>query len=187
MGEQKVCGWQCKQVTEVYQNPWIRVTHEDVITPAGSDGIYGVVHFKNRAVGVVPIDDEGFTWLVRQSRYALGSYTWEIPEGGAAQEESPLEAGKRELAEETGLRAVQWRELLRMHLSNSVTDETAVVYTARGLTQGPCCHEDSEDIEVTRLPLSEAVEMVLDGRISDAISVAALLKVALLEKGIGDK
>lgn len=180
MTVKKAGGWLQKEITEVYENPWIRVTHEQVQNPKGTAGIYGVVHFKNRAVGVVPLDEEGNTWLVRQSRYPLNQFTWEIPEGGAAEGECTLTAGKRELQEETGLSASYWDELLRLHLSDSVTDEQAVVYVARGLMQGSPDLEDTEDIEVKRVALTEAVDMVMQGEITDAISVAALLKLAYI-------
>lgn len=175
----KIGGWLEKSRRIVYENNWIRVSHSEVVTPGGSDGIYGVVHFKSTAVGVVPVDDEGYTWLVRQSRYPLQEYTWEIPEGGAPRGEDPLAAGKRELLEEVGLTAADWQPLLRMHLSNSVCDEAAIVYLAQGLSLGATAHEDTEDIEILRLPLMDAVAMVLQGEITDAISVAALLKLAL--------
>ncbi|WP_317930015.1 NUDIX hydrolase [Halioxenophilus sp. WMMB6] len=183
-GEAKIGGWIEKSRRETYSNPWISVSHCEVITPAGSDGIYGLVHFKNTAVGVVPIDDEGYTWLVRQSRYPLQEYTWEIPEGGSPAGEETLATAQRELREEVGLEASQWRELQRMHLSNSVSDEAAVLYVARGIREcGGIELDDSEDITSRRLPLSEAVQMVLDGEITDSLSVAALLRLALEQKG----
>jgi 8-oxo-dGTP pyrophosphatase MutT (NUDIX family) len=178
----KIQQWRCLNERQVYSNPWISVSHHDVFTPAGSEGIYGVVHFKNTAVGVLPIDEQGNTWLVKQYRYPLGADSWEIPEGGCLLEgsESTQQAAHRELEEETGLRATRLRELLTLHLSNSVSDEKAVVYLAEGLQPGTLNPEDSEDIEVMKLPLSEAFAMALDGRITDAISVAALFKIALL-------
>lgn len=176
---EKIGGWKTNLSTCVYENPWIKVSHDEVITPAGTHGIYGVVHFKNTAVGILPIDDEGNTWLVKQSRYTLNQYTWEIPEGGCPYGESPLAAAQRELEEEVGLRATQWRELLTMHLSNSVSDEFCVVFLARGLSEGVQHLEATEDIEVKKLPLSEAITLVKNGVITDAISVAALLRVAV--------
>ena len=175
-------GWRETSVNKVYENAWIRVSHSEVVTPAGSPGIYGVVHFKNTAVGIVPIDEDGYTWLVRQSRYPLQALSWEVPEGGSPEGEDPLATARRELQEEVGLAAADWEPLLRMHLSNSVTDEEALVYVARGLTHGATAHEDTEDIEVKRLPLQEAIDMALNGEITDAISVAALLKLALLAR-----
>lgn len=176
---EKVGGWKTKSTALVYENPWIGVSHNEVITPKGTDGIYGVVHFKNIAIGVIPIDDEGNTWLVKQSRYSLNQYTWEIPEGGCPQGESPLNAAKRELEEEVGVQARDWQQLMTMHLSNSVTDEFCVVFVARDLFAGQQQLEATEDIEVRKLPLRDAVDMVLRGEITDGISVAALLRVAL--------
>ncbi len=175
----RIGGWQRKSTRCVYENPWIRVSHEEVITPGNTDGIYGVVHFKNTAVGVVPLDDDNHTYLVRQTRYTMNQYTWEIPEGGCPRDEDTLAAAKRELREEVGLSAERWDKLQELQLSNSVTNETAVIYVARGLTQGEQTLDDSEDIEVQRLPLTEAIAMVERGEITDAISVAALLRLAL--------
>ncbi len=177
--QEKIGGWKTKSTQVVYENPWIRVSHEEVITPKGTDGIYGVVHFKNTAIGVVPLDDQGNTWLVKQSRYALNQFTWELPEGGCPQGESPLNAAKRELEEEVGLLANNWQPLMTMHLSNSVTDEVCYVFVARELHPGTQQLEASEDIEVQKLPLRDAIEMVKRGEITDGISVAALLRLAL--------
>jgi 8-oxo-dGTP pyrophosphatase MutT (NUDIX family) len=175
----RVGGWRRLTSTVVYENPWIQVSHEQVVTPTGADGIYGVVHFKGTAVGVVPIDADGNTWLVKQSRYTLNEFTWEIPEGGAAQGESPLACAQRELLEEAGLYASRWTELMRLHTSNSVTDELAVIYVAEGLSAGVQNLDSTEDIEVRKLPLSDAIDMVLSGEITDAITVAALLRLAV--------
>lgn len=175
----KIGGWQRLSTRVVYENPWISVHHEEVKTPSGSDGIYGLVHFKGRAIGVIPVDHEHNTWLVRQSRYTLDEYTWEIPEGGSAPDEDPLACAKRELEEECGLKAEQWRQILKVHTTNSVSDEVGYVFLAQGLSAGEQQLDASEDIEVKKLPLKEAVRMVLNGEITDAISVAALLRVAL--------
>lgn len=177
--EMRVGGWQRISSRVAYENPWIRVSHEQVKTPGGTDGIYGLVHFKGTAVGVVPVDDEGNTWLVRQSRYTLNEFTWEIPEGGAKEGEPTLACAKRELAEEAGLQATEWEELLRVHTSNSVTDESGVLYLARGLSSCAQNLDASEDIELRKLPLADAVKMVLSGEITDALSVAALLRLAV--------
>ena len=165
----------------VYDNAWIRVSHRDVITPTGTDGIYGLVHFKNIAVGIVPIDEAGNTWLVGQYRYALGQYSWEIPEGGSPiGAESPLESARRELQEETGLSAQSWEEIARLHTSNSVTDEAGVVYLARQLAYGEAAPEETEELRLRKLPLSEAVEMVHCGEITDALSMVALMRAAVV-------
>jgi len=177
---EKIGGWKTKTSTVAYENPWIKISHEEVTTPKGTDGIYGVVHFKNTAIGIVPLDDEGNIWLVKQSRYTLNQYTWEIPEGGCPEGEEPLNAAKRELEEEVGLQARDWQQLMTMHLSNSVTDEFCVVFLARNLFAGKQQLESTEDIEYKKLPLTEAIDMVKCGEITDAISVAALLRVAVM-------
>ncbi|MEN9806469.1 MAG: hypothetical protein RL756_989 [Pseudomonadota bacterium] len=168
--------WQTRAVTRVYENPWIEVSHHDVIKPSGGDGIYGVVHFKNLALGIVALDAEGNTWLVGQYRYALGRYSWEIPEGGGPHGIPPLESAMRELREETGIEATVWTHLLDMDLSNSVTDESGRAYVAQGLAFGVPAPEDTERLAVRRLPFAEALAMVLRGEITDAMSMVALLK-----------
>jgi 8-oxo-dGTP pyrophosphatase MutT (NUDIX family) len=170
--------WQQLTSEIVYENPWIRVNHDTVITPGGSEGIYGCVHFKNHAVGILPIDEKGWTWLVRQTRYPHSCMTWEIPEGGSPKDEDCLYSAKRELLEEVGLTAARWSDWLQLQLSNSVTDELATIYLAQELTQAEVSHEDTEDISVKYLPLQEAVNMVHSGEIVDAMSVASLLKAA---------
>jgi 8-oxo-dGTP pyrophosphatase MutT (NUDIX family) len=163
-----------------YDNPWIKVEEDKVINPSGGEGIYGRVHFKNVAVGVIPLDKEGNTWLVGQYRYPLDEYSWEIPEGGCPIGEKELEAAKRELKEETGLLAEHWEEFLRIHTSNSVSDERGVVFLAKDLTEGPTQFEETEDLKIKKLPLEEAFQMVMNGEITDSISMAALLKLKAL-------
>lgn len=175
--------WQTHQSEVKYDNPWIKVTHNEVTNPAGKAGIYGVVHFKNTAVGVIPVDDEGYTYLVGQFRYTLNSYEWEIPAGGCPPGEETGETAMRELQEETGLNADSLKILLgNMALSNSISDERAFVYLATGLTQGTACPEDTEDLAIKRLPVAEAVEMVLRGEITDSMSVAGLLRLAMMNR-----
>jgi len=168
--------WITKTICQVYDNPWIAVTHREVVNPAGGAGIYGVVHFKNLAIGIVPLDEWGNTWLVGQYRYTLGRYSWEIPEGGGPLGVPPLESAKRELQEETGIEALVWTELLEMHLSNSVTDELGIAFVAQGLAFGTARPEETEQLQVRCLPFTQAVEMLLSGEITDALSIAALLK-----------
>ncbi len=168
--------WQTIRINPVYDNPWIHVTHREVINPSGGNGIYGVVHFKNVAIGIVPLDEDGNTWLVGQYRYPLERYSWEIPEGGGPLARPTLESAQRELLEETGLTANRWTPLLEMHLSNSVTDEYGVVYIAQELTAGEAQPEEYEQLILRKLPFSEALDMVMEGKITDSLSVAALLK-----------
>ena len=171
--------WQKLSSQVVYDNPWITVEHQDVITPGGNKGIYGKVSFKNIAVGVLPVDENGNIWLVGQYRYTLDSYSWEIPEGGCPQDEDILTAAKRELREETGIVAEKWNCILHLHNSNSVTDEEAYIFTAEKLTLKESCPEECEDIKVKKVPFSEALDMVKRSEITDAMSVAAILFYAL--------
>lgn len=164
-----------------YENKWISVTESQVINPSGNPGIYGKVHFKNIAVGIIPLDDEFNTWLVGQYRFTLDEYSWEMPEGGCPiGSESVLETAKRELLEETGLIADEWTELMKLHTSNSVTDEVGYAFIARGLTQSVACPEETEDLRIWKLPFDEALDMVLAGKITDAFTCMAYLKLKLL-------
>lgn len=171
--------WITHTTRQVYDNPWISVSESDVTNPGGGKGIYGVVHFKNRGIGVVPVDDQGNTWLVGQYRYTLDCYEWEIPEGGCPEGEIPEEAARRELREETGIIAADLEILLdNISLSNSVTDERATIFVARNLSFTESNPEESEDLKVKKLPLAEAIDWVQKGAITDAVSVMALLKLA---------
>ena len=183
-GEQRQSPWRRASRRVAYENPWITVWHDDVTRPAGSPGIYGVVHFNSLAVGIVPIDEHDEVTLVGQYRYVLDAWSWEIPEGGVPFAEDPLEGARRELREETGLEARNWRELGRFHLSNSVSDEAAVTYLATGLSPGDAAPDETEALEIQRVPFKEAVAMTLDGRITDALSVLGLQAVALERAGL---
>ncbi|GGE94875.1 NUDIX domain-containing protein [Hymenobacter cavernae] len=168
--------WQTLSTELKYQNPWISVREDQVINPAGGRGIYGVISMKNKAIGIIPIDADGNTWLVGQYRYALNEYSWEIPMGGGPIELDVLESAKRELREETGFSAGRWTNIARLHTSNSVTNEEGFVFLAEDLIPGEVAPEETEDLRLWKLPFAEAVRMALDNRITDAISVAGLLK-----------
>ncbi|WP_158796603.1 NUDIX hydrolase [Pedobacter sp. L105] len=172
--------WTIVDSRKIYENNWIGLTEHQVINPSGGKGIYGEVHFRNHAIGILPLDEEMNTWLVGQYRFPLKAYSWEIPEGGGPLGLEPLDSAKRELLEETGLTATDWKELLQMHLSNSVSDELATVYIARGLTMGTAEPEETEELVLRKLPFEEAYQMAMDGRITDSVSVAALLKAKIL-------
>ena len=174
--------WKTISQETAYENAWIRVEHHDVVNPAGNPGIYGKVHYKNTAISIVAIDSEGYTYLVGQYRYTLNAYSWEVPEGGCSIEsgESTLEAAKRELLEETGLVASQWTEIGEVYLSNSVSDEKAVMYLAQNLSQHQACPEETEQLKIRRIALKEAIEMAQNGQITDALSVLTLLKIPTL-------
>ena len=172
--------WQIRSQKQVYDNPWIRIDEYDVINPAGNPGIYGTVSFKNRAVGIVPLAANGDIWLVGQYRFPLRQYHWEIPMGGAPADELPLDCARRELKEETGLIARDFTPLCHLHMSNCISDEEGFVFLAQNLTQADSEPEETEVLSIRRLPFTEALAMVLDGRITDAITVAALQRVRLL-------
>ena len=162
----------------VYDNPWIRVSHHDCTAPTGRPAQYGVVHFKNIAIAVLPLHEDGTVTLVGQNRFALADYSWEVPEGGSPLAEDPLEGAKRELAEETGLAAAEWREVMRAQLSNSVTDERMIGYLATGLTSAGTAHaaDETEAIALVRVPFREAVEAAAAGYLPDMLTVAMLLR-----------
>ena len=172
--------WKKLSSKTIWENAWMKVLEDEVINPGGGKNLYGHVHFKNRAVAIIPMDKDNNTWLVGQDRYTLSEWSWELPMGGAPLGEDPLEGAKRELKEETGLTAGKWTELMRLHTSNSITDEAGVVYLAEELSEGEAEPEESERLEIRKLPLDEAVAMVHAGEITDAISVAALLRLAAL-------
>ncbi len=172
--------WTITAEKMIYENPWISLTEYDVINPGGGKGIYGKVHFKNLAVGVIVLDDEANTYLVGQYRFTLNKYSWEIPEGGSPEGTNPLENVQRELKEETGLQAANWQVLLQMHLSNSVSDELAIIYLATGLTQLEAEPEETEQIVIKKITFENAYRMVENGEITDSMSVAAILKLKLL-------
>ncbi len=180
--------WRVLGSRPVYENPWISVREDEVIRPDGNPGIYGVVHYKNTAVGVLPVED-GHVYLVGQYRYPLERYSWEIPEGGCPEDEDPLQAARRELKEETGLEADHWEKLGEADLSNSVADERAVWFLATGLSAGEQQPDGTEVLGVRRVALDEAVAMAFDGRMRDALSQLALLGYALGRAGdrMGDR
>jgi 8-oxo-dGTP pyrophosphatase MutT (NUDIX family) len=172
--------WTILSEKPIYDNPWMRVTEYDVINPSGGKGIYGKVHFKNIGVGILPLDENLNTYLVGQFRFTLNHYSWEIPEGGCPPGTEPLASAKRELLEETGIKANQWTHLLNMHLSNSIADEYGVVYLARELEQFEAMPEETEQLVVRKLSFDEVYRMVEDGHITDSLSMAAIYKVKLM-------
>ena len=176
--------WKTLKSQLKYDNNWISVTEHQVINAVGNKGIYGTVHFKNLAIGIIPLDEENNTWLIGQYRYPLDQYSWEICEGGGPIDASPLESAQRELLEEMGIKANEWKELLRSHLSNSVSDELGILYIAKDLSYHTPEPEDGEVLQLKKLPFEEAYQMVMNGTITDSLSVAGILKTKLLiDKG----
>ena len=173
--------WKTLSTKGVYDNPWIRVEEHEVINPGGGRNVYGKVCFKNVAVAIAAIDDDQHLYLVGQYRYPLQKYSWELPMGGAPLSEAPIDAAKRELKEETGLTAERWTEIMKLDISNSITDETGVVFVARGLEHGEPDFDETEDLVIRREPFEKAVQMVQRGEITDAVSAAAILNLAVME------
>jgi 8-oxo-dGTP pyrophosphatase MutT (NUDIX family) len=173
--------WKIIADKTVYTNPWIAVTEYDVLNPAGKKGIYGKVHYKNIAIAVVPIDEEGNTYIVGQYRFTINEYSWEVPEGGCPEGTEPIDSAKRELLEETGLVAAEWKQIMKLHLSNSVTDEVAYVFIATQLKQHTPEPEETEQLIIKKIPFEEAYQMVQEGIITDALSVAAIQKIKLMQ------
>jgi 8-oxo-dGTP pyrophosphatase MutT (NUDIX family) len=170
--------WRTLSSRMVYDNPWIRVREDQVVHPDGRPGIYGVVHYKNIAIGIIPIDAEGHIHLVGQHRYPLNQYSWEIPEGGCPEGEEPLAAAQRELLEETGLQAREWTLLGEAYLSNSVSDEKAMWFLATDLTRSKPSPDGSEVLEARRVSWEDTLRMIEQGEITDALSLVALLHYA---------
>jgi len=168
--------WQKLSSKLIYQNPWIRLREDRVITPSGTKGIYGVVE-AHPAIGVVPLTADGYTYLVGQYRYTLDVFSWEIPEGGGHPNETTWDGARRELREETGLSARQWTYLGTAYTSNSFSNEVAYFYLAEKLTQGATNPDHTEELAIKKLPFDEAWQMVLEGTIKDAMSVIGLLRV----------
>ena len=174
--------WRTLSSRGVYDNDWVSVREDAVVRPDGQQGIYGVVHFKNIAIGILAVEDD-FIYLVGQYRYPLETYSWEIPEGGCPEWEDTLRAAERELEEETGLRAAKWEKLGHAHLSNSVTDEFAIWCVATGLTQGQHHPDGTEQLKVRRIPFQEGLRMALAGEITDSLSLMAIFQYQIMRQG----
>ena len=172
--------WQLLSRQTRYQSPWLTLYHDEVITPAGKKGIYGWIQLQNQAIGVIPVDAERHTWLIGQYPYNLGRYCWEIPKGGGPEGEPPEQTARRELAEETGLRAAEITHLCHFHTSDCVTDETGDLYLARDLSYGESSPDETEELQVRRVSLDEAYRMVESGEITDVISIIGIQKLKLM-------
>ena len=174
---QKENPWKTLKKELVYENPWIKLEHHEVLNPSDQPGVYGTVSFQNLAVGIIPIDADNSTFLVGQFRFPLNDYSWEIPEGGSKLKSDPLVAAKRELKEETGIVATIWNQLQTIHTSNSVTDEFGIIYTAEGLSYFEPEPDDDEELEVKRISLKEVLQMVKAGEITDSLSISGILRL----------
>ncbi|MEM9023748.1 MAG: NUDIX hydrolase [Bacteroidota bacterium] len=176
--------WTPVSAKKVYDTPWISVHHHEVLNALGDPTTYGTVHYKNLAIGIIPLDAEGNTWIVGQHRFPLNQYSWEIPEGGGHPDTEPVVSAQRELREETGIIARDWQLVLEMHTSNSVCDEQAFIYVARDLEFHPAAPDDDEVLEVRKVPFDEVFGWVMAGAMTDSLTVAGVLKVKhLLDQG----
>lgn len=174
--------WKTKSLHTVHETPWIKIVHHDVLNPAGNDAVYTTVEFKNLAVGIIPVDNEGHTWLVGQYRFPIDQYSWEIVEGGCPQSENPIDTAHRELKEEAGIVSRNMTEIFRLHLSNSATNEFALIYLAKDLSFTESEPEESEVLQVKKIHILEAEKMVFENEITDAISVVGIILVAKMYK-----
>lgn len=174
--------WTSDGEETVFENPWMRITSHPATAPTGAPAQYVVMRPKNLAAGVLPIHADGTVTLVGQARFALANYSWEMPEGGAPYDEDPLVGAQRELAEEAGLAARTWREVLRMELSNSVTDERAICWLAWDLTEVDKAPDPTEVIALARVPFMSLVQEIDRGAIRDALTVATALRAYHMAK-----
>ena len=172
--------WTTLKSEKIYDSPWIGLTKHDILNPNGNPGTYSVVHFKNLAIGILPLDNEMNTWIVGQYRYPIDQYSWEIPEGGGKRDVPPLDSAKRELLEETGITANKWTKIQEMYLSNSASDEFCILYVAQDLSFGEAQPEDDEQLEVRKIHFDELYRMVCDGEITDSLTVSIVLKAKLM-------
>ena len=166
----RVGPWKVHRTEVSFENPWVRVESSHVTHPNGDPGTYGVVRYANLAIGVLPVDEHGHTWLVGQHRFPFDEYSWELPEGGGGKSEPTLGTARRELREETGLSAAHWHEIGHWHLSNSVSDERAIGYLAWGLSEGDAQPEASEELALRRVSMKTLVAMCLAGEVTDAFT-----------------
>ncbi len=180
MIDEKKNPWTTLSEEVKYENPWIKVEEHQVLNPSGNPGIYGKVHFKNIAIGIIPMDEENNTWIVGQYRYPLKAYSWEIIEGGGKIGVDPLDSAKRELLEEAGIVAEEWELLTQLHTSNSVTDELGLIYIAKKLSFTEAIPEDTEQLQLKKIPVKELIQMAMENKITDSLSLIGIFKLALI-------
>lgn len=154
--------------------PWYGVRQDRILLPNGSEGVYNVLELPD-AVWILPVTTAGEIVLLRHYRYPLQKWIWELPAGHVETGDEPLESAKRELREETGGEAAEWRFLLKSNTMKGIGTETAHLFLAMGVTLGATAHEPAEVMTVHPFPPTEVLRMARAGEIEDAISVLALL------------
>ena len=169
-------GWSVRSARTAYENPWLILRHYETVAPTGNPAIYGVVSYKNLAIAILPLHENGDVTLIGQHRMPLADYTWEIPEGGGPIGIDPLESAQRELREEAGLVAAEWRQVLRFQLSNSISDERGFGFIATGLEAAEAEPDETEALQIARAPFREVLGLVTAGEITDAMTVAMILR-----------
>jgi 8-oxo-dGTP pyrophosphatase MutT (NUDIX family) len=176
--------WTTLSTEPRFEDDFVRVDDHRVINPAGREANYGVVHFKNIGLRILPVDAEGQTFLVGQYRYGADYFSWEFPAGNQDPGEDSRDGAKRELREEIGQIATEWLDLAEIVPSGSITDQRERSYVAWDLHKAEQDLDEQEAIRVKRLPFAEAVRMAVSGEIRDAGSIVALLLIdAKLRRG----
>lgn len=172
--------WTTVSSRTVYENPWMRVTEDHVITPRGAKGVYGVTRFPAPGCSILALDAEGHTWIVGQHRHAVNRYTWEIPAGSIGSDPDPLTGAQREFSEETGFTAAKWHPFLHLSPINAATNLESFGFVAWDLSPGTPHPDDGEELTLRRVPFTGVLEMVLGGEITSAVSVATVLQAHTL-------
>jgi 8-oxo-dGTP pyrophosphatase MutT (NUDIX family) len=173
--------WQTRSSRVVFENSRYRLREDDVIQPDGQPGSYVYLELPHPIVAIVPVDDQNRVHLVRQWRYVWGRNSWEIPAGGAEPDEDPLVSAQRELAEEVGLDANEWEPLGSGYASATISADYHL-YLARGLqpSLGGHNHRDGaeHDMITQAVPIRQAIEAAMDGRIVHAFTIIGILRAA---------
>ena len=172
--------WRTLGSRSIYDSPFLSVREDTVVAPSGRTIPYGVAR-TGHAVGMLPFVDDSTVLLVRQHRYLTGAYTWEMPTGGVDDDEEPLAAAQRELAEEAGYFAGRLIPVSVFQSSKSILEETAHLYLAADLRPHELEADHTETFERQELSFTDVVDMTVRGDIVDAMTIIAVLLAARLD------